>query len=90
MSATLDRDELARLRREAFGFVFQSYNLIAAATAAENVEVPAIYAGAAGRRAARARATQLLDHARPRRAHSTTGRTSSPAASSSACRSRAR
>ena len=39
------RDELARLRREAFGFVFQSYNLIGGATAAENVEVPAIYAG---------------------------------------------
>jgi macrolide transport system ATP-binding/permease protein len=41
----LGRDELAWLRREAFGFVFQSYNLIAAATATENVEVPAIYAG---------------------------------------------
>jgi macrolide transport system ATP-binding/permease protein len=41
----LGRDELARLRREAFGFVFQSYNLIAAATATDNVEVPAIYAG---------------------------------------------
>jgi len=40
-----ERDELARLRREAFGFVFQSYNLIGAATATENVEVPAIYAG---------------------------------------------
>ena len=39
------RDDLARLRREAFGFVFQSYNLIAGATATENVEVPAIYAG---------------------------------------------
>ena len=39
------RDELARLRREAFGFVFQSYNLIGGATATENVEVPAIYAG---------------------------------------------
>jgi macrolide transport system ATP-binding/permease protein len=40
-----DRDELARLRREAFGFVFQSYNLIATATAIENVEVPAVYSG---------------------------------------------
>ncbi|MGZ5119536.1 MAG: ABC transporter ATP-binding protein, partial [Burkholderiales bacterium] len=41
------RDELARLRREAFGFVFQSYNLIGGATATQNVEVPAIYAGTA-------------------------------------------
>ena len=41
----LDADELARLRREAFGFVFQSYNLIGNATASENVEMPAIYRG---------------------------------------------
>ena len=33
------------LRREAFGFVFQSYNLIGTASALENVEVPAVYAG---------------------------------------------
>ncbi|MDO9422505.1 MAG: MacB family efflux pump subunit [Herminiimonas sp.] len=39
------RDELALLRRDDFGFVFQSYNLIASASAAENVEVPAMYAG---------------------------------------------
>src|ERR1051325_10868487 len=39
------RDELARLRRVAFGFVFQQYNLIAGATATQNVEIPAIYAG---------------------------------------------
>ncbi len=40
-----DRDELSDLRRESFGFVFQSYNLISGSTAAENVEVPAMYAG---------------------------------------------
>jgi macrolide transport system ATP-binding/permease protein len=38
-------DELAALRREAFGFVFQRYNLLATATAAENVEIPSVYAG---------------------------------------------
>lgn len=38
-------NDLAWLRREAFGFVFQSYNLLGNATAEENVEVPAVYAG---------------------------------------------
>jgi len=42
---SFDEDSLAWLRRDAFGFVFQSYNLLATATAEENVEVPAIYAG---------------------------------------------
>jgi macrolide transport system ATP-binding/permease protein len=55
----LGPDELARLRREAFGFVFQSYNLIATATAAENVEVPAIYSGMPAH-ARRDRAAALL------------------------------
>ncbi|MBY6194179.1 MacB family efflux pump subunit [Marinobacter hydrocarbonoclasticus] len=45
--SALDRDELARLRRDAFGFVFQSYNLLHGMTARENVEIPAIYAGMA-------------------------------------------
>ncbi|MFA5626481.1 MAG: MacB family efflux pump subunit [Thiohalomonadaceae bacterium] len=54
--ATLGHDDLARLRREEFGFVFQSYNLIAGSTALENVEVPAVYSGQpAHERHARAR-----------------------------------
>jgi macrolide transport system ATP-binding/permease protein len=55
----LGPDDLAQLRREAFGFVFQSYNLIATATAAENVEVPAVYAGISAH-ARRDRAAALL------------------------------
>ena len=55
--AQLGSDELAWLRREAFGFVFQGYHLIPSASAQENVEMPAIYAGiSAGERHARANA----------------------------------
>jgi macrolide transport system ATP-binding/permease protein len=43
--AQMDADALARLRREAFGFVFQGYHLISTESAQENVEMPAIYAG---------------------------------------------
>ncbi|HDS1756165.1 MacB family efflux pump subunit [Pseudomonas sp. M5] len=43
--AHLGSDELAWLRREAFGFVFQGYHLIPSGSAQENVEMPAIYAG---------------------------------------------
>lgn len=43
--ARLGSDELAALRREAFGFVFQHYNLIATESALENVKIPALYAG---------------------------------------------
>ncbi len=53
------RDALARLRREAFGFVFQSYNLIRTASALENVEVPAVYSGMPPAQRA-SRATELL------------------------------
>jgi len=41
----LSQDELAALRRETFGFIFQRYNLLPTVTALENVEIPAIYAG---------------------------------------------
>lgn len=43
--AQLSPDELAELRREHFGFIFQRYHLLSDLTAQGNVEVPAIYAG---------------------------------------------
>ncbi len=57
--SALSRDELALLRREAFGFVFQSYNLLPGMTARENVEIPAVYAGMAPARRHQ-RADELL------------------------------
>ncbi|RKG36035.1 MacB family efflux pump subunit [Acinetobacter guerrae] len=41
----LEPDDLAKLRREYFGFIFQRYHLLSDLTAEGNVEVPAIYAG---------------------------------------------
>jgi len=55
----LHKDQLAELRRRTFGFIFQSYNLIGSASARENVEVPAIYAGLP-RQQRQQRAAQLL------------------------------
>jgi len=51
---------LARLRREAVGFVFQAFHLMDELTAAENVELPALLAGVSPRKARR-RATGLLE-----------------------------
>lgn len=57
--STLDHEELARLRREHFGFIFQRYQLLPDLDAVGNVEVPAIYTGEA-RATRRERAVQLL------------------------------
>jgi macrolide transport system ATP-binding/permease protein len=44
-TGSLDPDELAQLRREHFGFIFQRYHLLSDLSALGNVEIPAIYAG---------------------------------------------
>ncbi|MDO5620303.1 MAG: MacB family efflux pump subunit [Paracoccus sp. (in: a-proteobacteria)] len=57
--ARLNPEELAALRREFFGFIFQRYHLLAELTALGNVEVPAIYRGTPAE-ARHARAAELL------------------------------
>jgi macrolide transport system ATP-binding/permease protein len=59
-AAHLSPDELAALRRETFGFVFQRYNLLATATAGENVQIPSVYAGLAKHKRTE-RAVKLLE-----------------------------
>ena len=57
----LDRRQLAKLRNEKIGFVFQSFNLLARTTALENVELPLHYSEAVlPRRERLARATAAL------------------------------
>ena len=57
---TMDDDELARIRNEEIGFVFQTFNLLPRATALHNVELPLVYAGVSGS-ARRDRALEALD-----------------------------
>jgi putative ABC transport system ATP-binding protein len=53
----MNDNELARIRNQEIGFVFQTFNLLPRATALQNVELPLVYGGVQGKdRAQRARA----------------------------------
>ncbi|MBA6342476.1 MacB family efflux pump subunit [Colwellia sp. MB02u-10] len=58
-TSTMGEDELAALRREYFGFIFQRYHLLSDLSALGNVEVPALYANE-DKHARQAKAKQLL------------------------------
>jgi macrolide transport system ATP-binding/permease protein len=59
-TGSLSDGELASLRRDYFGFIFQRYHLLPHLTATQNAEIPAIYAGIK-KRSRQERAHQLLE-----------------------------
>ncbi|OGV64539.1 MAG: hypothetical protein A3K19_01235 [Lentisphaerae bacterium RIFOXYB12_FULL_65_16] len=58
--AQLSDEQLSALRREKFGFIFQSFNLISQLSVVENIEVPLFYLGWEGRRRSQ-RARELAE-----------------------------
>ena len=58
---TLSRNELARLRNQKIGFVFQSYNLLARTSAIENVELPLLYNSKVSKKERDEKALKALD-----------------------------
>jgi putative ABC transport system ATP-binding protein len=56
----LNPNQLAEIRNQKIGFVFQNFNLLAYATALENIEVPLIFKGISSKKRKR-RAEELLD-----------------------------
>ncbi len=59
----MEDDELAYIRNQEIGFVFQTFNLLARATALQNVELPLVYAGisAAERREKAKRSLEMVE-----------------------------
>ena len=58
---SMKEEQLARLRLQKLGFVFQTFNLLSNFTALENIEAPMVLAGKLRRRARRERAEYLLE-----------------------------